>query len=185
MSKSRPDGQGVRRVGHGKDVAHECDVHHNRRARDHRGYENEMTRAIVSVRDLGQRDGDERGGGEQQDLDRRRETAPEPVEEEEDRGRQRDRAQQRRDAHAKRHAALRVATIQIELRREAGDEALMMAGDGETLRDVERHDAVALEIVELGRERADTIQARLRRVAIHRARLYASRFTPWRERSPR
>ena len=89
------------------------------------------------------------------------------LEQQEDCGRQGDRAEDRRETHAEGHALLPLVAIEIESRGEVSEKPLMIFRDRAALRVVERHHTVLLKDGELRIECADTIQAGLRCLEVH------------------
>jgi cytidylyltransferase family protein len=110
----------------------------------------------------------DRRAREDRDLDASREQSPEPIEKQEYRRRECNGADDGRDPHAGGHAAPALVAIDVELRRELGDEASVIVGNRLTLGRRERQDTGLLKGRELGIEPMDPIQTGLSVLPIHR-----------------
>src|SRR5262249_42259776 len=162
-----PDGQRVRRIGHGKDRPNRRDVEHRTAAGDEAGKKDEVTALVEPRGRLGHEDEYNRRRHQYGDLRRGGERSPETVEEQIDRRRESERADERARAHAERHVSLHRASIQIEAFRQLGDEPLVMLENGAPLVGRQPNDAVLLERRQLEAERTNLVDARLRILLVH------------------
>src|SRR5207245_10733122 len=86
---------------------------------------------------------------------------PEPIEEEDDGGAERQGAQEGRDAHSPRHLLLRVGRVDVEVAREPAQRLVVIPGQPGPLLIGQNKDPIAFEVPQLVSKGSDEVGALL------------------------